>query len=64
MRASSVIVFTLLAAAVAAASAQGQPLRYNVVELQAEASREVANDLMVASMVIEDTNANPAALPR
>ncbi len=42
--------------------AQTAPLRYNVVELQAEAQREVPNDLMVAQMFVEDTNANPALL--
>ncbi len=42
--------------------AQTAPLRYNVVELQAEAQREVQNDLMVAQMFVEETNANPALL--
>lgn len=32
------------------------------VELAAEASREVANDLMTATMVVEANDANPAAL--
>ena len=46
----------------AAAQAQVLPQRYNVVELQAEAQREVANDLLVAQLYVEDTNANPAQL--
>jgi len=52
------------AAALAAAPlwAQNAPLRYNVVELQAEAQREVPNDLMVALLFVEETNANPALL--
>ena len=46
----------------AAAQVPGQPQRYNVVELQAEAQREVANDLLVAQLYVEDTHANPAQL--
>ena len=42
--------------------AQTAPQRYNVVELQAEAQREVPNDLMVAQLFVEETNANPALL--
>jgi len=59
-------VVTLLAcAAVLGAAplwAQTAPQRYNVVELQAEAQREVPNDLMVALLFVEETNANPAVL--
>jgi len=36
--------------------------RYNVVELQAEAQREVANDTLTASLYVELNDANPAAL--
>ncbi len=42
--------------------AQTAPLRYNVVELQADAHREVPNDLLVAQLFVEETNANPALL--
>lgn len=37
-------------------------LRYNTVELQAEVQREVQNDLLSASLYVELTDANPAAL--
>ena len=36
--------------------------RYNVVELQAEAQRELANDTMSANLYVELNDANPAAL--
>jgi predicted secreted protein len=36
--------------------------RYNVVELQAEAQREVPNDTLSASLYVELNDANPAAL--
>ncbi len=36
--------------------------RYNTVELQAEAQREVANDTLGASLYVELNDANPAAL--
>jgi predicted secreted protein len=36
--------------------------RYNTVELQAEAQREVHNDLLNASLYVELNDANPAAL--
>ena len=59
-------VVTLLACAAALGAAplwaQIAPQRYNVVELQAEAQREVPNDLMVAQLFVEETNANPAVL--
>lgn len=59
-------LFALLAGSALAGEAAAQapvlPQRYNVVELQAEAQREVANDLLVAQMYVEDTNANPAQL--
>jgi predicted secreted protein len=36
--------------------------RYNLVELQADAQREVPNDLLAATLFVEETNPNPAAL--
>jgi predicted secreted protein len=36
--------------------------RYNTIELQAEAQREVANDTLNASLYVELNDANPAAL--
>ena len=36
--------------------------RYNVVEIQAEAQREIANDTLAASLSVELNDANPAAL--
>ena len=36
--------------------------RYNVVEIQAEAQREIANDTLAASLYVELNDANPAAL--
>lgn len=50
-----------LALAGAALAADPAP-RYNVVELQAEAQREVANDTLSASLYVELNDANPAAL--
>ena len=38
------------------------PPRYNVVEIQAEAQREVPNDTLNASLYVELNDANPAAL--
>lgn len=54
-----------LAAALAlsgAALAADPALRYNVVELQAEAQREAPNDTLSASLYVELNDANPAAL--
>jgi predicted secreted protein len=39
-----------------------EPPRYNTVELQAEAQREVQNDLLNATLFVELNDANPAAL--
>ncbi len=50
-----------LALSGAALAADPAP-RYNVVELQAEAQREVANDTLSASLYVELNDANPAAL--
>jgi predicted secreted protein len=48
-------------AAVPAAAAEPPP-RYNTVELQAEAQREVQNDLLNASLFVELNDPSPAAL--
>ena len=48
-------------AAVSADSAEPPP-RYNTVELQAEAQREVQNDLLNASLFVELNDPSPAAL--
>lgn len=50
-----------LALSGAALAAEPAP-RYNVVELQAEAQREVPNDTLSASLYVELNDANPAAL--
>ena len=50
-----------LLAALPAAAAEPAP-RYNTVELQAEAQREVPNDLLNASLYVELNDASPAAL--
>jgi predicted secreted protein len=39
-----------------------EPPRYNTVELQAEAQREVQNDLLNANLFVELNDASPAAL--
>jgi predicted secreted protein len=44
------------------AAAADPVLRYNVVELQAEAQREVPNDTLNASLYVELSDANPAVL--
>lgn len=46
----------------AAAPAAEPPLRYNTVELQAEAQREVQNDLLNATLYVELNDSSPAAL--
>lgn len=52
---------TLFAALVYAASAgAAEEVRYNVVELRAEASREVPNDLMSARLSVEAHDSSPA----
>jgi len=50
-----------LALSGAALAADAAP-RYNIVELQAEAQREVPNDTLSASLYVELNDANPAAL--
>ncbi|MBL8383656.1 MAG: SIMPL domain-containing protein [Burkholderiales bacterium] len=62
------LLLSALCCAVPAAQAQPPsvatpaPLRYNVVELQVDAQREVGNDLMAATLYVEDNHANPATL--
>jgi predicted secreted protein len=51
----------LLLAALSAAAAE-PPLHYNTVELQAEAQREVQNDLLNASLYVELNDPSPAGL--
>ena len=36
-----------------------EPLRYNVVDLQAEAQREIQNDVMTAALYVEQSGENP-----
>ncbi|HEY6280634.1 MAG TPA: SIMPL domain-containing protein [Burkholderiales bacterium] len=50
----------LFLAAVGNAHPAEEPLRYNVVDLQAEAQREIQNDLMTASLYVEQSGENPA----
>jgi predicted secreted protein len=50
-----------LALAGAAFAADPVP-RYNTVELQSEAQRELPNDTVTASLYVELNDANPAAL--
>lgn len=52
----------LFALPVAAAAAELREPRYNSVEFQAEAQREVPNDLLNATLYIELNDANPAPL--
>lgn len=56
-----VVLVGVLAGAVHAQVAP-QPQRYNVVELSAEAQREVVNDLVTAQLYVEETQANSATL--
>jgi len=51
-----------LAYAVGAWAAETETVRYGLVELQAEAQRELQNDLLNASLYVELNDANPAAL--
>ncbi len=52
------IACIFLAAAGNARSAE-EPPSYNVVDLQAEAQREIQNDLMTASLYVEQSGENP-----
>lgn len=56
-------LFAALALALACGALAADPApRYNTVELQAEAQRELANDTVSASLYVELNDANPAAL--
>ena len=52
----------LLLPLAAAAPAAEAPVRYNVVELQADAQREVPNDLLNATLYVELNDPSPSAL--
>lgn len=52
----------LLPLATPAFAAEPRQPHYNVVELRAEAQREVQNDLLSAALYVEMNDANPAAL--
>ena len=52
----------MLLAAPVLVRAAGEPPRYNVAEFQAEASREVQNDLMNATLYVELNDPNAATL--
>ena len=58
------LLFTaiLLLATAAAGAAEPRAPRYNLVEFQADAQREVQNDLLNATLYVELNDANPAAL--
>jgi predicted secreted protein len=58
----SLYLAALLALSGAALAADPPAPRYNVVELQSEAQREVPNDTLSASLYVELNDANPAAL--
>jgi len=57
----SLYLAAALALSGAALAADPAP-RYNVVELQAEAQREMPNDTLSASLYVKLNDANPAAL--
>ncbi|MGH8755438.1 MAG: SIMPL domain-containing protein [Burkholderiales bacterium] len=50
----------ILLAAVGNVRSAEEPPSYNVVDLQAEAQREIQNDLMTASLYVEQSGENPA----
>ena len=52
----------LVLAGLLAATAHAEPLNYNVISLDAEARREIANDLMRASLFAEMNDADAARL--
>jgi len=56
------IAALLVAAPAGANAAASDPPRYNVVEFQAEASREVQNDLLNATLYVELNDTNAATL--
>ncbi|MGI9046791.1 MAG: SIMPL domain-containing protein [Burkholderiales bacterium] len=59
-RFNNVVLAILLAVSPALVQAHELPLRYNVVELQSEAQREVRNDTMTATLFVEQNGFEPA----
>ena len=57
----SILVVTGTLASYASA-AENEPFNYNLINIQAEASRQVSNDEMHAVLYIEKSNKQPAAL--
>ncbi|WP_035056922.1 SIMPL domain-containing protein [Andreprevotia chitinilytica] len=53
---------TGLLLATAATAVYAEPLNYNVVNLEASASREVSNDTAYATLFVEMTDSNPSRL--
>ena len=53
---------TLCLSAASASAAEPTPPRYNTVTLQADAQREVQNDLLNATLFVEVNDATPAAV--
>jgi len=41
---------------------QNEPLNYNIINISAEASRDISNDLMHANLYVEKSNKQPAEL--
>jgi len=62
MRAMKWLYLAASLALTGAALAADPAPRYNTIELQADAQREVANDTLSASLFVELNDANPAAL--
>ncbi|MCL6246594.1 SIMPL domain-containing protein [Acinetobacter sp. ANC 4945] len=60
-----IILYTVLLASglgLAAATQAADPLNYNIVNIQADATRQVSNDQMHAVLYIEKSNKQPAEL--
>ncbi len=56
-------IFLMLSVSLAGLALAAEPApRYNTVELQAEAQRELANDTLTANLYVELNDADPAAL--
>ncbi len=62
MKITNYVLFLASVLVAAPAPAAEEPLRYNVADLQAEAQRDLANDLMLAQLFVEQTGDNPAQL--
>jgi predicted secreted protein len=56
------LILSILLAFPAAVAAADAPPRYNTVELQADAQREVQNDLLNATLYVELNDASPSVL--